>query len=595
MMLLGGLTAADTSRADVLIATPANATSAGTLPTALHDTAAVRLGRAVYLFGGGTGANTQSNVILRIPAAGGAVTVAGHLPAPSSDQSATAIDGTAYIVGGFTGTSWLDTIVAWRPGSPARIVARLPFPVRYAAVSSAAGRLVIAGGSLENATASRAVLAFTPPHGRVGRIGQLPAPTTHAAAAPIGQVVYVIGGRGANVSSFSARIVAVDLRTGRIAQTGVLSSPRSDVAAVSLGNRILLAGGRGAAGAEAGLSLLRAGHAPTAAGSSATTAGKRWPATPQGDVYAFDGANMLTGAAKLAKPLVYVPNSESGTVDVIDPSTYRVVEHFTVGLLPQHVVPSWDLKTLYVTNDDGNSLTPIDPETGAPGTPISVEDPYNLYFTPNGQYAIVVAERLGRLDFRDPHTFALHHSLQVPCLGVDHMDFTADGSFLLASCEFSGQMIVVDVAEERVVRTIELPGGGGTPQDVKLAPDGRIFYVADMHANGVWEISAKTFHVVGFLATGAGAHGLYPSRNAKYLYVTNRSAGSISVVSFGTRKVVATWTIPGGGSPDMGGVSANGNVLWGYASGPSRAATRSAIPASSAEPPGAAPWARGAL
>jgi YVTN family beta-propeller protein len=82
-----------------------------------------------------------------------------------------------------------------------------------------------------------------------------------------------------------------------------------------------------------------------------------------------------------------------------------------------------------------------------------------------------------------------------------------------------------------------------------------------MHANGVWEVSAKSFQIVGFLPTGAGAHGLYPSRNAKYLYVTNRSAGSISVVSFRTRKVVATWTLPGG-SPDMGGVSADGNVLW---------------------------------
>jgi YVTN family beta-propeller protein len=396
----------------------------------------------------------------------------------------------------------------------------------------------------------------------VVRIGQLPAPTTHAAAAPIGRVVYVIGGRGANLDSLTSRVVAVDVRTGRITQVGALSSARSDLAAVSLGDRILLAGGRGVAGAEAGLSVLRTGHARATGGASTATAEKRWPPTPPGNAYAFAGANMLTGAAKLAKPLIYVPNSQSATVDVIDPSTFKVVEHFAVGLLPQHVVPSWDLKTLYVTNDDGNSLTPIDPVTGLPGTPIPVEDPYNLYFTPNGQYAIVVAERLGRLDFRDPHTFTLHHSLKVPCLGVDHMDFTAGGRFLLASCEFSSQMIVVDVAEERVVRTIDLPGGAGMPQDVKLAPDGSIFYVADMHASGVWEISAKTFHIVGFLATGTGAHGLYPSRNAKDLYVTNRSAGSISVVSFATRKVIATWTIPGGGSPDMGGVSADGSVLW---------------------------------
>ena len=83
-----------------------------------------------------------------------------------------------------------------------------------------------------------------------------------------------------------------------------------------------------------------------------------------------------------------------------------------------------------------------------------------------------------------------------------------------------------------------------------------------MHANGLWEIDARSYQVVHFLPTGAGTHGLYPSRDAKLLYVTNRGEGSISVVSFRTRKVVTKWRIPGGGSPDMGGVSADGKVLW---------------------------------
>jgi len=280
------------------------------------------------------------------------------------------------------------------------------------------------------------------------------------------------------------------------------------------------------------------------------------------NVYAADAANELTGAARHARSLVYVPNSRSDTVDVIDPRTYRVVERFAVGALPQHVVPAWNLRTLYVTNDAGNSLTPVDPRTARPGRPIRVLDPYNMYFTPNGRYAIVVAERLRRLDFRSARTFALRHSLAVPCSGVDHMDFTADGRFLLASCEFSAELVVVDVRRERVVRSISLPDPAGMPQDVKLSPDGATFYVADMRANGVWEIDARTFHVERLLHTGAGAHGLYPSRNSRDLYVSNRSAGTISVVSFATRTVVRTWRIPGGGSPDMGGVSANGKVLW---------------------------------
>jgi YVTN family beta-propeller protein len=270
---------------------------------------------------------------------------------------------------------------------------------------------------------------------------------------------------------------------------------------------------------------------------------------------------MLAPVARLALPRIYVPNSMSNTVDVIDPKTYKIVEHFAVGALPQHVVPAWDLKTLYVTNDLGNTLTPIDPRTAKPGKPIPVDDPYNMYFTPTGRYAIVVAERLRKLDFRNAHTFTLHRSVYMPCVGPDHMDFSAAGDYALVSCEFSGQMVKVDVVHERVLGTLTLPGGG-QPQDVKLSPDGRVFYVADMRAGGLWEIDGDRLKVVGFLRTGAGVHGLYPSRDSKYLYATNRGEGSISVISFRTRKVVAKWRIPGGGSPDMGGVSADGKVLW---------------------------------
>src|SRR5581483_4327899 len=128
----------------------------------------------------------------------------------------------------------------------------------------------------------------------------------------------------------------------------------------------------------------------------------------------------------------------------------------------------------------------IDPRTGKPGRRIHVEDPYNMYFTPNGLYAIVVAERLHRLDFRNAHTFALHHTLTVPCSGVDHMDFAADGSYLIASCEFSGQLVKVDVESEQVLGVLDLPDGrAGMPQDVRVSPDGKVFYVADLAAGGV--------------------------------------------------------------------------------------------------------------
>jgi DNA-binding beta-propeller fold protein YncE len=289
--------------------------------------------------------------------------------------------------------------------------------------------------------------------------------------------------------------------------------------------------------------------------------------TPAGsgtNVYSADAPGMFSPQVRNVPARVYVPNSMSNTVDVIDQHTFKIVDHYPVGALPQHVTPSYDLRTLYVENDLGNSLIPIDPVSGRPaGRALPVRDPYNLYFTPNGRYAIVVAEALRQLDFRDAHTMTLHRSLSVAgCPGVDHMDFSADGRFLYASCEFGGNMIEVDVARERVLASLRLDNGVASPQDVKLSPDGRLVYVADQAGGGVWEIDASRFVVVGFLRTGAGAHGLYPSRDARSLYVSNRAEGSISVVSFATRTVLAKWKIPGSASPDMGGVSADGKTLW---------------------------------
>jgi YVTN family beta-propeller protein len=285
------------------------------------------------------------------------------------------------------------------------------------------------------------------------------------------------------------------------------------------------------------------------------------PVTDPANIYADAGANMLSPVVRGVPYRIYVPNSGGSTVTVINPVTYRVIGTYQSGLNPQHVVPAYDLRTLYVTNDQANSLTPINPRTGRPaGRNIPVDDPYNMYFTPDGRYAIVVAESRQNLDFRDPHTFALRHRIHVNCAGVDHIDFAATGAYLIATCEFAGRLVRVDLHTLRVAGYLNLPGSA--PQDIKLDPAGRIFYVADKNHGGVWLINAATFTVIGFIPTGPDAHGLYPNRNARYLYVTNRGNGTITLISFATRKIVATWRIPGGGSPDMGNLSPDGKVFW---------------------------------
>ncbi|MFT3812197.1 MAG: YncE family protein [Acidovorax sp.] len=300
------------------------------------------------------------------------------------------------------------------------------------------------------------------------------------------------------------------------------------------------------------------------------------PVVNPANLYSEAGAGRMSPAVSGALPRVYVPNLRSNDVYVIDPATYKVVDKFPVGRSPQHVVPSWDLQTLWVANNaegrtDG-SLTPIDPKTGKPGKAVPVDDPYNMYFTPDGKQAIVVAEAHARLDFRDAHTMAPQSSLAVPeCKGINHADMSIDGKYAIFTCEFGGKVAKIDLVNRKVVGYLEL-AKSGMPQDIRVSPDGKVFYVADMMADGVHLVDGDSFAKIGFVKTGPGAHGLYPSRDGTKLYVANRGShrvhgprrgpGSISVIDFATRQVLNTWPIPGGGSPDMGNVSADGKTLW---------------------------------
>jgi YVTN family beta-propeller protein len=332
--------------------------------------------------------------------------------------------------------------------------------------------------------------------------------------------------------------------------------------------------------------LFRGGsHAADAADRPSAARSARSPDST--DVYAHTKVLRSDVATDLSR--VYVPSGLSNVVTIIDPSTRKVVGSIRSEGTPQHIVPSYDLRTLWILNNKGDTVVPIDAHTGRVGNPIPVADPYNMYFTPDGSAAVVVAEFHSRLDFRDPHTMALRQSLSIPrCRGMNHADYSADGSYMLLTCEYSGSLVKINLRTRRVVGFMRLtapPGpshmmmpmpdksfSASMPQDIRLSPDGRRFYVADMLQGGVYIVDGATLTERGFVPTGIGAHSITPSRDGKDLFIANRGSvqikggpdgpGSVSVFDTTTNKVTATWPIPGGGSPDMGNLSADGKQLW---------------------------------
>ena len=300
---------------------------------------------------------------------------------------------------------------------------------------------------------------------------------------------------------------------------------------------------------------------------AAAGAGAATPVTDTRNVYSTSAADKLSPAVAGDLARVYVPNLRSGDVYVIDPATLKVVDRFKVGIGPQHIVPSWDLRTLWVTNNaentDKGSLTPIDPRTGKPGKPIAVDDPYNMYATPDGKSAIVVAEARHRLDFRDPKSMALQYSIDAPgCPGINHADFSIDGRYVIFTCEFSGTLVKIDLEGRKVegylklqmprTRLKEKPGAArvqagqvwepgesevctvtkGMPQDIRISPDGRRFYVADMMADGVHIVDGASFKQVGYIRPASGPTGCTPAVTAP---------GSTSPTAARTRSTAAGW------------------------------------------------------
>ena len=283
-------------------------------------------------------------------------------------------------------------------------------------------------------------------------------------------------------------------------------------------------------------------------------------------MYAATGVGMFSPVVAADPFRVYVPDEASGTVSVIDPSTFRIVARLAVGASPEHVTPDWDLRRLYVEATFSNRLAIIDPATGKLIGHRDIPAPYNLYFSPDGRWAIDVVDRprvgaeyrgTAQLYFYDRRTWRLRKALDIPWAGADHLDFTADGRYAILSTEYAGYLVKVDLRRMAIVTARFV---GGSPTDVRLAPDGQVVYVANQGRNGVSIVDPATMREIAFLHTGRGAHGLAVSRDARSLYVTNRLAGSLSVIDFATRRVVATWRI--GGSPDMIAVSADGTELW---------------------------------
>ena len=271
LLILGGLDRAGQSVPGVYRLDPSSGTvtRAGRLAQPTHDAAGAVIHGADVVFGGGVVSSTATVQTWRQGAAG---RVTGHLPSVRSDLAAATVGSTTYLVGGYDGSHWSSAVLATTDGARFRVAARLPVPVRYAAVAAVGGRIIVAGG-LTPSGEVRSIQEIDPATGQARILGKLPTALAHAAALVLGGHLYVAGGDAGGGAS--DRIWAIDPGTGKVTPAGTLPMGISDAGAATVGSTGYLVGGTSRS-ALASVVVLRAGQA-AARCARGTATGSAWP------------------------------------------------------------------------------------------------------------------------------------------------------------------------------------------------------------------------------------------------------------------------------------------------------------------------------
>jgi YVTN family beta-propeller protein len=259
----------------------------------------------------------------------------------------------------------------------------------------------------------------------------------------------------------------------------------------------------------------------------------------------------LTASASTAVVL----NSDDDTLSVVSSDGYHEVSRVHIGRGPHHLIVSPDGRTLIVAMSGSNELVLIDRTTGTETKRIEASDPYQIGFSPDGKWFVAASIRLDRIDIYDASTFELAHRLPAATM-PSHIAFARDSSTVFVTLQGTNGLIAIDLGSGKVDWTVPV---GPTPAGIVTRPGGTLL-VGVMGADYVAEVDPHDGSVIRKIQTGNGAHNFLASPDGKTLYVTNRVAGTISVLDADTLEVTGTLTAPGG--PDDMALSPDGTELW---------------------------------
>jgi YVTN family beta-propeller protein len=256
-------------------------------------------------------------------------------------------------------------------------------------------------------------------------------------------------------------------------------------------------------------------------------------------------APILAAALLLARPalaarLAFVINSNDASVSVLDVDTHRELRRIPVLREPHHMALTPDHRSLAIGDTNGNALFLLDPRTGDVQRQVTMSDPYQVEFSPDGTLLAVTGLARNQIDLYDAKSFALLHRIPASAM-PSHINFSPDSSTVFVSLQQTDSVVAIATRTGAVIWKNKI---GHVPAGV-LWNNGELL-VGLMGQGEIAAVDPGDGHVLRLVPTGRGAHVLFVSPDRSVIYATNRVDGTISVLDPKTLAVVRTLHVPGG-------------------------------------------------
>ena len=182
-------------------------------------------------------------------------------------------------------------------------------------------------------------------------------------------------------------------------------------------------------------------------------------------------------------------------------------------------------------------------------------DPYQVGFSADGKWFVTTSLRLDRVDIYDASTYKVMYRIPAPTM-PSHIGFSRDDKTVYISLQGTNNLMAIELASGKPLWTVAV---GRQPAGVWVRPSGTVL-VGIMGSDNIAEINPKDGSAMRRIQTGRGAHNFQVSQDGKTLFVSNRVAGTISVLDAETLAIKATLNAPGG--PDDMALTPDGKELW---------------------------------